>query len=451
MPGRRAPNGTSRRTFVKSAAATAGLFTIVPRHVLGGPGHTPPSEKLNIAGIGIGGKGAGDLRGVESENIVALCDVDSRYAGGTFKRYPEAKRYTDYRVMLDELEEIDAIVVATPDHLHAPISLHAMKLGKHVYCQKPLTQTVRQAQLMAAAAKEHGVATQMGNQGQASEATRRLAEYLSSGVIGDVTEVHIWTDRPMRGAFGVYWPQGVERPADAEAVPDTLDWDLWLGPAAERPYHSSYHPFRWRGWLDFGTGALGDIGCHSIDPVFRALKLDYPTSISASSSRVNDETFPVASTVHYQFPERDGLGPVRLTWYDGGLKPRRPDALEAGREMGTGGTLIVGTEGEMLDGRLIPESRMEELEALPRSLPRSPGHYVEWLDACKGGATPGSDFRFAGRLTEVVLLGNIALRPELRERLMRTDLRWDGQTGQFTNVPEANEFLDRTYCAGWEL
>jgi len=443
------PHRTSRRTFVRTAAATAGLFTILPRHVLGGPRHTAPSEKLNIAGVGFGGKGDSDLSSVSSENIVALCDVDSAYAGRVFARYPDAKRFTDYRVMLDEMPEIDAVVVATPDHLHAPISLRAMRMGKHVYCQKPLTQTVRQAQQMAAVAAEHGVATQMGNQGQASEETRRLAEYLGSGAIGEVTEVHIWTDRPMNGTFGVYWPQGVDRPKETPPVPDTLDWDLWLGPAPVRPYNPAYHPFRWRGWLEFGTGALGDIGCHAIDPVFRALKLDYPTSINASSARVNDETFPVASTVHYEIPAREGFGPLRLTWYDGGLKPRRPEELEDGRELGTGGTLIVGTAGKMLDGRLIPETRMKELEGVPRTLPRSPGHYVEWLEACKGGPAPGSNFQHAGRLTELVLLGNVALRPELRETLMRTPLRWDPEAKQFSNVPEANRFLERTYREGW--
>lgn len=451
MSDSRSPRKMSRRTFIKTVAATVGAFTIVPRHVLGGTNHTPPSEKLNIAGIGLGGKGFSDMRSVSSENIVALCDVDSRYADKTFRDHPSAKRYTDFRVMLDTQKDIDAIVVATPDHLHAPISLHAMKMGKHVYCQKPLTQTVRQAQLMAEAAKKYNVATQMGNQGQASEATRRLNEFLTAGAIGDVTEVHIWTDRPMKGTFDVYWPQGVPRPAGNLQAPDTLDWDLWLGPAAVRPYHPTYHPFAWRGWLDFGTGALGDIGCHRMDEIFRALKLDYPTSIDATSTRVNNETFPAASTVHYQFPKRDGFGPLRLSWYDGGLKPRRPEELEDGRQMGTNGILIIGTNGKMLDGRIIPEPKMKAFAQPLKTLPRSPGHYVEWINACKGGDPAGSNFDFAGRLTEVVLLGNIALRPELKEQLMRTTLKFDPTTKQFTNIPEANKFLDRTYRTGWEI
>ena len=442
---------TSRRTFIKTAAATAGAFTIVPRHVFGGDGHIPPSEKLNIAGIGIGGKGFSDLRSVSTENIIALCDVDSRYADKTFRDHPSAKRYKDFRVMLDQQKDIDAIIVATPDHLHAPISLHAMKMGKHVYCQKPLTQTVRQAQLMAEYAKKYNVATQMGNQGQASESTRRLAEFLTAGAVGDVTEVHIWTDRPMKGTFEIYWPQGIPRPSDKPKTPRTMDWDLFLGPAPVRPYHPAYHPFKWRGWLDFGTGALGDIGCHTIDAVFRALKLDYPTSINASSTRVNNETFPVASTVHYQFPKRQGFGPVKLSWYDGGLKPRRPDELEDGRQLGTNGTLIIGSKGKILDGRIIPESKMKAFTPPPKTLPRSPGHYVEWINACKGGNPAGSNFKFAGRLTEVVLLGNIALRPELREQLMRKKLNFDANTKQFTNLPEANKFLDRTYRQGWEI
>jgi len=394
------------------AAATAAVFTIVPRHVLGGPRHIPPSEKLNIAGIGIGGRGASVLRELESQKIVALCDVDWKRAGGTFRRYPKARKYHDFRKMLDKEEKnIDAVTVATPDHVHAAASMAAIKRGKHVYCEKPLTHSVYEARIVAEAAREHKVATQMGNQGQASEETRLMCEYIWDGAIGPVREVHVWTDRPLKGLNSVYWPQGIDRPTDTPPVPDTLDWDLWLGPAPQRPYHPCYLPLKWRGWWDFGTGALGDIGCHRIDPVFRALKLGHPTSVEAALTRVNNETYPVASIVRYQFPERRGFPPVKLTWYDGGLRPRRPDELADGQQFGTNGILFVGDKGKMLEHTLIPESKRKEYGKPPQRLSRSPGHFIEWIEACKGGKPAGSDFvEHAGLLAEVVLLGNVALR-----------------------------------------
>ncbi len=447
---RRTPE-LSRRDFIGAAAAAA-AFTIVPRHVLGGPRHIPPSEKLNIAGIGVGGQGAGDLGAVSSQNIVALCDVDWRRAGGTFRRYPNARRYRDFRKMLDKEEKnIDAVVVATPDHIHAVASIMAIKMDKHVYCEKPLTHSVYEARKVAEAARKHKVATQMGNQGQASERTRLMCEYIWDGAIGPVREVHVWTDRPLRGLNAVYWPQGVGRPKDTEQVPDSLDWDLWLGPAPQRPYSLAYVPFKWRGWWDFGTGALGDIGCHSIDPIFRALKLGPPTSVEAASTLVNTETYPVASVVHYQFPARGDMPPVKLTWYDGGMRPQRPDELEDGRRLGTGGVLFVGDKGKMLGERLIPESRMKEYKKPAQMIPRSPGHHKEWIEACKGGKPAGSNFDHAGPLAEAVLLGNVALRPELQEEMDRTKLLWDGPNLKITNVPEANKFLRREYRQGWTL
>jgi predicted dehydrogenase len=443
--------GLSRRDFISGAAATA-AFTIVPRFVLGGSGHIPPSEKLNIAGIGIGGRGASVLEGVESQNIVALCDVDWRHAAGTFKRYPNARKYRDFREMLDKEEKnIDAVTVATPDHVHAVSSMAAIKRGKHVYCEKPLTHSVYEARMIAQAARKYKVATQMGNQGQASEETRLMCEYIWDGAIGPVREVHVWTDRPLNGLNAVYWPQGVERPKETPPIPDTLDWDMWLGPAPERPYHPAYVPFKWRGWWDFGTGALGDIGCHSIDPIFRALKLGHPTSIEAVSTLVNKETYPVASIVRYQFPERAGFPPVKLTWYDGGMRPPRPEELEDGQRLGTGGVLFIGDKGKMLGHRLIPESRMQEYKKPPQMIDRSPGHFVEWIEACKGGKPAGSNFDHAGSLAEAVLLGNVALRPELREKMNRTKLYWDGPEMKFINMPEANEFLRREYRKGWTL
>ncbi|MBW8041474.1 MAG: Gfo/Idh/MocA family oxidoreductase [Planctomycetes bacterium] len=442
----------SRRDFLGSAAAAA-AFTIVPRHVLGGSGNTPPSEKLNIAGIGVGGRGSGDISGVSSENIVALCDVDWKHAAGTFRRYPKARQYHDFRKMLDkEDKNIDAVVVATPDHIHAPASMAAMKRGKHVYCEKPLTHSVYEARQMAEAARKYKVATQMGNQGQASEQARLLSEYIWDGAIGPVREVHVWTDRPLRGLSSVYWPQGVERPKETPPVPDTLDWDLWLGPAPNRPYHPAYVPFKWRGWWDFGTGALGDIGCHAMSPVFKALKLGAPASVEAVSTLVNKETYPVASAVHYQFPARGDMPPVKLTWYDGGMRPPRPDELENDRQMGTNGALFIGDKGKMLGGRLIPEARMKEYKKPPKTLPRSPGHHQEWIDACKGGKPAGSNFPdHAGPLAEAVLLGNVALRPELKEKMNRAKLLWDGPNLKITNVPEANKFLHYEYREGWTL
>src|ERR1051325_1852906 len=387
----------NRRTFLRTTAAASSAFMIVPSHVLGLNGKTPPSEKVNIAGIGIGGQGASDLEQLSSENIVALCDVDAAHAAHTFKRYPKAKVFTDFRKMLDEQKDIDAVMVATPDHLHAFVSMTAIKHGKHVYCEKPLTHSVWEAREIAKAAREQKVATQMGNQGQASEDTRRLCEYIMDDAIGPVREVHIWTDRPSNGLFNEYWPQGITRPKDTPPVPATLDWDLWLGPAPSRPYHPAYLPFKWRGWWDFGTGALGDIGCHAMDPVFRALKLGaplpvgwgkgsgemlisnsispsdretargerrvsnslspsdrqevpgggrvfnslspsdgervrgeahYPLSVQASSTRVNTETYPLASMITYEFPARGEMPPLRLVWYDGNLRPPRPPELE---------------------------------------------------------------------------------------------------------------------------
>jgi predicted dehydrogenase len=442
----------SRRSFMGAAAGVA-AFTVVPRHVLGGAGVTPPSEKLNIAGIGIGGRGKDDLHELESQNIVALCDVDQGYAGEVFAKYPNARKWTDFRRMLDEQKDIDAVVIATPDHTHAVIAMAAMKCGKHVYCEKPLTHSVYEARALAEAARRYKVATQMGNQGQASVETRVTCETIWDGAIGQVREVHVWTDRPLDGINKWYWPQGVDRPKGEDPIPDTLDWDLWIGPAPERPYVKDvYNPFKWRGWWDFGTGALGDIGCHTIDPVFRALKLGYPTSIEACCTLVNDETYPVASRVTYEFPARGEMAAVRLHWYDGGIKPPRPPELEDGKMWDTNGTLYVGDKGKMLGHRLIPDSRQQEYGKPPEVLERSPGHHQEWINACKGGKPAGSNFPdHAGLLAQVVLLGNVALRPAMKEKSLRTKLLWDGQAFQFTNLPEANQYLRREYRAGWSL
>jgi predicted dehydrogenase len=440
-----------RRDFIGGAAAVA-AFTILPRRVLGGPGNVPPSEKLNIAGIGVGGRGADDLRELESQNIVALCDVDDVRAADTFKRYPNARKYKDFREMLDrEDKNIDAVVVATPDHVHAVAAMAAIRRGKHVYCEKPLTHSVYEARVLAEAARKAGVATQMGNQGQAGEEVRIACETVWDGAIGQVREVHVWTDRPLNGLNSVFWPQGVDRPKETPPIPDTLAWDLWLGPAPYRPYHPAYLSFTWRGWWDFGTGALGDMGCHEMDPVFRVLKLGHPTSVEACCTLVNNETYPVASRVTYDFPARGDMAPVRVNWYDGGMKPPRPPELDEGVLWPTGGRLYVGDKGKMLDYRLIPESRAKEYGRPPRSLPRSPGHHAEWIAACKGGTPAGSNFDHAGLVAQVVLLGNIALRPALKEKQTHVKLLWDGPNMTITNIPEANPYLRTDYREGWSL
>ena len=414
------------------------------------------NEKLNIASIGAGGKAAGDIGEVASENIVALCDVDQNRASGSFNRFPKAKRFVDYRRMLDELDcEIDAVIVATPDHHHFHASMAAIRQGKHVYCEKPLTHSVWEARTLTEAARKAGVATQMGNQAQAADETRRVQEFVMDNAVGPIREAHIWTDRPSRGLFAEYWPQGINRPSETPKTPDTLDWDLWIGPAPMRPYNPAYAPFAWRGWWDFGTGALGDIACHYMDPVFRALKLGAPKSVEAASTRVNTETFPLGSMITYQFPERGAMPPVELVWYDGGLRPARPPVAVDGDLMGDNGLLLVGEKGFLFTDwttwRIYPNRLAKEYGEPPKKLDRSIGHHKEWIQACKGGPAAGSNFDWAGPLTEAVLLGNVALRAQLREPLTKARLEWDSKSLSFTNLPEANAFLRRDYRAGWEV
>ncbi len=440
----------SRRHLMGAAAATAAL-AVVPSHVLGGARRVPPSEKLNIAGIGIGGRGAGDLNEVSTENIVALCDVDEAHAGRVFKKYPNAKKWTDFRKMLEEQKDIDAVVIAVPDHLHAVIAMTAIKHGKHVYCEKPLAHCIWECRQLTVAAREAKVATQLGNQGQASEGNRLVSEMVWDGALGTVREVHSWCNRPIS-------QRGIERPKETPAAPATLNWDLWLGPAKYRPYHPAYLPFRWRGWWDFGTGVLGDIGCHQMDAVFRALKLGYPTTVEACSSSmdegpaVREETAPKASMVRFEFPERQGMPPLTLTWYDGGLMPQRPPELEEGRKFGEADdNLFIGDKGKMLNYRLIPESRQKEYGKPPQKLPRSPGHHKEWINACKGGEPARSNFDWAGPLTEVVLLGNIALKMERQLYEKGLKLHYDGPNMKVTNLPEANKYIRDKYREGWSL
>jgi predicted dehydrogenase len=453
LPGQLPAGAMSRRSFLINAGAVT-TFMVLPRQVLGRAGQASPNNKLNIAGVGIGGQGGADLAEVKNQNIVALCDVDWGYADKTFKQYPTAKRYKDFRQMLDKEKSIDAVVVGTPDHNHAIVSITAIKMGKHVYCEKPLTRTVHEARDVAKAARAAKVATQMGNQGMAFEGNRLLNEWLADGAIGPVREVHVWSDRPThRGKIPLWWAQGIERPQETPAVPGTLDWDLWLGPAPWRPYHPAYAPFRWRGWWDFGSGGLGDMGIHNLAPVFSALKLGAPVTVQACSTPVFAETVPLAAMVHYQFPARGDLPPVKLHWYDGGMLPERPAELEENRELDPeDGIIFVGDKGKMLvtgwggeHPRLLPEGRDKEYKRPPKTLPRSIGHHKEWLEACKSGSATRSNFDFAGPLTEAVLLGSVCIRNGGQR------LNWDSENLKITNDPDANKLLHYEYRKGWSL
>ena len=435
----------SRRTVLKGSASAALSFWFIPRRVLGGPGNTAASDRLNVAGIGCGGKGHSDVLGMSSENIVALCDVDERRGGAIFNKFPKAKRFVDYRVMFDKMaREIDVVTVSTPDHHHAPASMMAMKLGKHCFCQKPLTHSVYEARRLAELAKEKKVATIMGIQGHCSEHTRLICETIWAGWIGDVKEIHYWTDRPI-------WPQGLERPKDTPPVPKELDWDAWLGPAPQRPYHPAYLPFSWRGWWDFGTGALGDIGCHAIAAAHWALDLRKATTIEAETSQRYEEAAPKWSIVRYEIPAGkmpDGKTrpPLKLVWWDGGKVPPRPAELEANRKMGKNGHMFIGTKGTIFNGRVIPETKYKDLMKTPpaKTLPRSPGIYKEFIRACKGGEKTIADFEFSGSLTELVLAGNLPVRTGSK-------VEWDGVKMKCTNCAEANRYVRREYRKGWTL
>ena len=447
----------SRRKFLNLSAAAASSWMILPRHVLGGKQYVAPSDKLSVAGIGVGGQGGGDISQMAEENIVALCDVDWERAARTFTKFPDAARYRDFRIMLDKEKDIDAVVIGTPDHVHAAATMAAIGLGKHVFCEKPLTHTIFESRTVTEAARNAGIATQMGNQGHAMESMRVLKEWIWDGAIGDISEVHAWTPHPV-------WPQGIGRPQETPSVPESLSWDLWLGPAPTRPFHPCYVPQKWRGWLDFGTGGLGDMGCHIFDHIVWSLKLGAPTSVEASYSTYvpgkmtwdkpkNTETYPRASIVTYEFPTREGFPPVTLTWYDGGLMPPRPEELPQDLKMGDtyGGALYVGSKGKILCGshganglRIWPEKRMEEYQRPPKTLARSIGHYKEWITACKGGEPAASHFDYAGPMTETVLLGNAAIRAGAK-------LYWDSENMSFPNLPDADQFLHRPYRDGWNL
>lgn len=432
---------TTRRAVLQTAAT----LSIVPRHVLGGAGNKAANEKLNVAAVGVGGMGANYVAGCASENIVALCDVDESLAAKTFRKYPAARTWRDYRRMLDAEKNIDAVIIGTPDHAHAEIALAAMQLGKHVYCAKPLTRTISECRAVAEAARRAKVATQMSVQSCASDESLNTVEWVRSGAIGSVSEVHVWSDRPV-------WPQAILRPTDTPPVPPSLDWKQWLAHAPERPYHPLYHPFNWRGWVDFGTGALGDMACHSFHVIVQALRLGSPTAVSASSAFLmapayaNDadqtwtrsrklrhpETWPASSVVTWEYPG------VRVIWYDGGLKPPRPVDLPSGRQLGNDGILFVGNKGVLLSGftgrpQLLPESRQASFDPPPKTLARSSGHYTEWIEAAKGGKPAKCEFGFGSQLAEMALLGCLAVRSGQY-------LTWDAAAGR-TNSAEANALI----------
>jgi predicted dehydrogenase len=435
----------NRRRFIFASTALASGLLLPSGFVCAAarPRRVSPNEKLNIAAIGAGGQAVTDINGCAGENIVALCDVDRKRLEERGAKFPKARLFRDYRQMLEEMKEIDAVIVSTPDHHHAHAAVMAMRLGKHVYCQKPIAHSVWEARLMREVAAKTKVITQMGNQGHAYDSTRRLVELIQAGAIGEVREVHVWTDRPI-------WPQGIERPTETPAAPDHLDWDLWLGPAPRRPYHGAYAPFNWRGWWDFGTGAPGDMGCHNADAAFWALELDAPVSVEAESSGVNTETCPKWSIVRSEFAKRGKLPPVTITWYDGGKLPSRD--LVGGEALPKNGTIFVGSKGKVVfkdwnpDGfRLLPEAQFKDFKGPAQTIRRAPeGPYKEWIAACKGGPMCLSNFDYAGRLTEFVLLGNVALRSGRK-------IEWDAKKLRAKKCPEADQFIRREYRKGWEL
>ncbi len=429
----------SRRQWLKQSAlagAAVGLG-VRPRRTLAR--RVSPNEKLNIGSIGVGGKGRADTKGVSSENIVAICDVDERMLNGAAKHFPKAKKYDDFRKMLDR-EKLDAVTVTTPDHTHTVASVTAMKRGLHVYCQKPLTRCIEEARLMRRVAEETGVRTQMGNQGHADDGLRRAVELLQADAIGPVREVHVWTDRPSR-----FWKNNLPRLTKTPPVPDYLKWDLWLGPAEPHTYRSAYHPDGWRGFVDFGTGALGDMGCHIVDTAFWGLELGAPSSVDAKTSGFNGYSFPLWSIVQYEFPARGKRPPVKLTWYDGGKQP--PKRLG---KVGSNGSIFVGSKGTMrIDGswgapKLEPAEKFADFTGPEPSIPRSPGHYKEWIAACKGGPASLSNFDYSTRLTEMILLGNLAV-------CLGRKVQWDAKAMRCPDCPEADKLIRRSYRKGWEI
>lgn len=465
------PTRFPRRQFLRAAPVLA-VAAIVPRWVLGGPGYVPPSQRLNVAIIGTGGQGITNLKELlrhPDVNVSAICDVAEfwdnshlyyRHNGGRgpargviaedARQDPDRGRrecpvYIDYRVMLERANpDIDAVLVAAPNHIHAVASMAAIQAGKGVYCEKPLTHSVYEARQLARAAREARVATQMGNQGHSTDDIRRAVEWVRDGAIGPVRAVHAWNGGPNR-------VMPVNRPLEAVPLPDGLAWDLWLGPAKSRPFHPAYAPLTFHYWWDFGSGTLGNYGCHTLDTAVWALDLEHPTLVEASSTALSEETTPLAMTCHYVFPARGNRPSVDLFWYDGGLRPPRPACLDPDDELpAAGGSLMVGDNGAILSGvwsgtpRLIPEAKMRDYRQPPPTIPRSKGHHRDWIDACKGGPVPSAGFDYAARLTEIVLLGVVALRTG-------KTLHWNGPEMRATNAPEAEPLIHGHFRRGWEV
>ncbi len=451
---------TSRRRFLASATGAVTAFTIVPRHVLG-QGPTPPSEKLNIAAIGAGGQAAADIKQVardEGTRIAALCDVDlrtQRRNAPILGQFPQAKVYQDFRKMLDEMgDRIDAVIVGTPDHTHAVASMAAMKRGKHVYCEKPLAHSVGEVRALMKAARQYQVVTQLGNQGHSSDTMRVFREWIEDGAIGNVHTIHCGCPY-VNSALEM-----LPRLSEKEEVPDGLDWDLWLGPARERPYHSFYLPGRWRSWVPFGNGTIGDWACHVVDPPFWTFDLGAPKTITAQvkdyDPQTQGDTFPTGDVITFEFPAKGGRGPITLVWHSGQEAIPRPKELEEGRKgpnsYGTGG-YVYGDKGVIMYGshgadpvRIIPEEKMKAYKQPAKTYPRVRGHHSDWLRAIRQGGTAGSDFTtYGGPLTEIAMLGVIALK------MPGTKLEWDASATRFTNCDEANRYLDPPYRAGWTL
>ena len=456
-------NTLTRRDFVGRTLAASAAFTIVPSYAVSGLGHVAPSDKLNIAGIGVGGMGLANLKNLESQNIVGLCDVDWKYAKGAFDRYPNAKKYWDWRKMFDEMgDEIDGIVVATADHSHAIVAANAMTMGKHVYLQKPLTHSVYESRLLTKLAKKHNIATQMGNQGASGAGVAETCEILWSGAIGEVTKVESFTDRPI-------WPQGLNTPERGDWVPDTLNWDLFTGPAKMKPFNEVYHPWNWRGWWDYGTGALGDMACHILHPVFEGLKLGYPTKVQASSSLLLNDSAPVSQAAKLTFPSRGRQGKMKLPevdvhWYDGGIKPELPDNWPSGKNPNKsgGGTFFYGTkdilhvgcygvEPELMSGKKISAAKTERRVEDELGLAWNKGaHEMDWVRACKESAENRkpctSDFAEAGPFNEMVVMGVLAVRLQALNKI----LEWDGEKMEFTNIG-ANEEVKTVIRDGFKI
>ena len=454
-------NGFTRRTFFGGAAATAAAFSIVPSHVLGGKNGTAPSDKFHFAQVGVGGRGGANLQGTLNAGgiLVGMADVDSKRAEGAFRRHRNVPNFQDYREMLEKLgDKIDGLVVSTPDHTHAVQAMAGIKAKKHVYCEKPLARTVYECRALAEAARKNGVVTQMGNQGHSGGGLARTRELIGSGIIGKVKEVHAWTDRPgVKGRF--WWNQGMTERPKQEAVPKNLNWDLWQGPRAAVPYGKGYVPFAWRGWWDYGCGAMGDMACHNMDSAFTILKLGAPSKIKVTAPTKAGLSYPIWTIVEFTFPAIEGRDEIKLFWYEGGKLPKRPEGMLPKYRFGGNGTMFVGEHGAMMGGshagmcRLVTKTKNPNWKKPGKTIVRSEGHYKEWIKAAlkqphgKAGKviTPGSNFDYAGPMTEAILAGCIAMRFPGKE------LHWDGKNMKFTNCDEANKFVHYTYRKGWSL